>query len=126
MNGEIHLDSELDQGTKAVFSIPFNKPHFTDTGTSLVHTGSVPERLQSELSMSGSPSDIPSTSATPPMSPMPSSGFVAGHRKQVSGLSNLGSTMASSQETLPDVDRSKVHVLVVEDKFVGPGTCFTT
>ena len=118
MNGEIRLDSELGQGTKAIFSIPFNKPNFQDTGSSLIHANSVPDRLQSELSMSGSPSEIPSASGTPPMSPIPTSGLVSGHKKGLSGLSNIASTVASSQETLPDLDRSKVHVLVVEDKYV--------
>ncbi len=121
MRGEISLDSELGRGTKAVFSIPFNKPQFT-TGSSspLIDLGAIPARLQSEMSVSGCGSDVRHGSNTPPQSPsVEGLSVTADQRKGRSGSYPLSSPPllgaepdSSSQET----DRQKVHVLVVEDK----------
>lgn len=111
MHGQIGLESELGRGTKATFSLPLNKPQFTGAQSPLVSLGSLPDRLQSELSVSGC--DIRSRSATPPMSPR---GNIrrSSHRKGLSGSSiNAASPLASETEL---VDRSLVHILVVEDK----------
>ena len=71
MRGEIKLESELGRGTRATFWIPFNKPQFTagTTSSPLVDLGAIPDRLQSEMSVSGCASDQHSGSNTPPLSP---------------------------------------------------------
>ena len=69
MRGEIRLESELGRGTKATFWIPFNKPQFTARNSPLIDLGAIPDRLQSEMSVSGCASDQHSGSNTPPMSP---------------------------------------------------------
>lgn len=114
MHGRITLESELGRGTKATFWIPFNKPQFTGRTSPLVDLGGIPERLQSEMSMSGCPSDIRSVSGTPPMSPLDQAGLSPDHvpRRQNSTLSN---TPVSASDT-SELDRKSIHVLVVEDK----------
>ena len=120
MRGEITLESELGRGTKANFWIPFNKPHFTGGGSPLVDLGSIPVRLQSEMSVSGCPSDARSGGGTPPMSPLTDgAGLVVGHhRKGHSASSSVPTPLSSAEELVPDIDRQNIHVLVVEDKSV--------
>lgn len=118
MHGEIKLESELGRGTKATFWIPFNKPQFTGSNSPLIDLGAIPERLQSEMSVSGCASDQHSGSITPPMSPaIDGLSAAASQRKrrstpQVPPLSTAG---ADSEDDV-EIDRSKIHVLVVEDK----------
>ena len=116
MHGQITLESELGRGTKATFWIPFNRPQFTGRASPLIDIGSIPDRLQSEMSVSGCPSDKRSGGETPPMSPLiDSNGLVVGH--QPKGSSRHGSiTSRSGEEVLSEVDRKRAHVLVVEDK----------
>lgn len=118
MHGEIRLDSELDRGTKATFSIPFNKPLFTGGKSPLVGLEAIPDRLQSELSVSGCASNQHSGSGTPPMSPaLDGLGVSALSRKRRSGSqfpapSNSGADFEADVE----IDRANIHILVVEDK----------
>ena len=120
MHGEIKLTSELGRGTKATFWIPFNKPQFRNGGSPLVDLGSIPDRLQSEMSVSGCASDRLSGSGTPPMSPAADSlGLSIPHRKSRtgSGLGTSPSRENSDPEQSPlELDRKSIHVLVVEDK----------
>lgn len=123
MHGEINLESALDSGTKATFYIPFNKPQFTATASPLVDLGSLPDRLQSDLSVSGAASDQERGSATPPQSPQDYLGVVvppSTHRRDSSG--NKAPSKHPSMSNLTwslnpqDLDRQNVHVLIVEDK----------
>ena len=110
MHGRITLESELGHGTKATFWVPFNKPSFAG-GEGSVELDAIPGRLQSDLSVSGCASDMRST---PPMSPAPGASASFGrHKKDASGSSNLASAFTPS---VANLDRSKIHVLVVEDK----------
>ena len=86
MRGEIKLESELGRGTKATFWIPFNKPQFTARNSPLIDLGAIPDRLQSEMSVSGCASDQHSGSNTPPMSPaVDNIGISVINRKRRSG-----------------------------------------
>ena len=111
MHGKISLKSALGSGTKASFSIPFNKPQYTAGFSPLIEIGSIPERLRSEMSMSGHGSDQGRSSATPPQSPSELSAF---------GKTGQPFLEASSDRnfTISKADRESFHVLVVEDKYV--------
>jgi signal transduction histidine kinase len=111
MHGRITLDSSLGNGTIATFWIPFNKPRFHDGAKALIDIGSLPDRLQSEVSVSCCSSDydlIPGV----PMTQNP--GRRLCHKsRSISTVSRAGSDV-----DLPMSERNKVEVLVVEDKYV--------
>ncbi len=120
MHGEITLDSALGTGTKATFSIPFNKPQFRSGTSPLIDIGSIPERLQSEMSVSGCTSDDWG-SPTPPQSPLDAAGFALSHRRHRDGSQKARtppSGSPSDQDMFTEADRKNIHVLVVEDKYV--------
>ena len=123
MHGEITLDSGLGTGTKATFTIPFNKPLFRSGTSPLIDIGSIPERLQSELSVSGCASDDRGSS-TPPQSPLDMAGAALNNRPHRAGSQRVRtppSGIPADQETsLSDIDRRNIHVLVVEDKYFLP------
>lgn len=109
MNGQINLESSLGNGTKATFSIPFNKPLFRNGSSSLIDLG-IPERLRSELSVSGCGSNE---------DPIPPQGthdtFAAGKPFHNNSLGIL--TAAENLDlSLSKSDRKKIQILVVEDK----------
>ncbi|KAL8714756.1 MAG: hypothetical protein Q9220_001269 [cf. Caloplaca sp. 1 TL-2023] len=119
MHGEISLDSALDSGTKATFTIPFNKSQFPGS-TPLVDIGALPGHLQSELSVSGCASDersIASGAQSPLEGPLAS---------QSNRLRSLGPHRAQSPphatepefEDVPKIDRKSVNILVVEDNAI--------
>lgn len=123
MHGEITLESALDHGTKATFCIPFNKPQFTGSASPLVDLGSIPERLRSEMSVSGVVSEYERGSRTPPQSPPDSLAvalpFYPQRRDSSSNRprSKHPSTTDLHREfSVQDFDRQKTHVLIVEDK----------
>lgn len=118
MRGEIKLESELGRGTKATFWIPFNKPQFTGRNSPLIGLGAIPDRLQSEMSVSGCPSDQHSGSVTPPLSPSVDGLGVPGmQKKRRSGPQFASPSLArGGLEDDAEIDRAKTHVLVVEDK----------
>jgi CheY-like chemotaxis protein len=114
MQGKIKLESRQDSGTVATFSIPFNKPQFIGASTPLVDLGAVPERLQSELSLScdnssqagnlatgtSSPYNSPKHKPTPSTSP-----------ENVTGAPPLkAATMGAAS--------SSGHILIVEDNSI--------
>ncbi len=119
MHGEITLESGLGTGTKATFSIPFNKPQFRSGTSPLVDIGSIPERLQSELSVSGCASDDRGNT-TPPQSPFDVAGAALSRRPHRTGSQNVrtppSGTPADQETALTEADRKNIHVLVVEDK----------
>jgi hypothetical protein len=115
MRGQITLDSTLGVGTRATFSIPFHKPQFRGGASPLVNLESIPPRLQSELSLSSCPSDQGSVTPPPPNSSGISKDFEHDRNK---GLKSHDSVPASSgPEGLSEMERARIHVLVVEDKY---------
>lgn len=113
MNGQIALESSLGNGTKATFSIPFNKPQFRNGSSPLIDLG-IPERLQSELSVSVCGSSEDHTQLHINHDAVAAGKHVHNHdlRKSVQLLTeNLDMSLSKS-------DRKKIHVLVVEDKYV--------
>lgn len=109
MKGQMWLDSMLGQGTTATFWIPFNKAPSQEDGSPLVDLVSIPDRLQSDLSVScGS-----STGHTPPTTPKLSNGHNVG-RAPSFPLINAG--IPDHMMNLPETERQNIHILVVEDK----------
>ena len=117
MHGEITLDSALDSGTTATFCIPFNKPQYTGSSSPMVDLGAIPERLRSEMSVSGCPSDHDRSSGTPPQSPQ--EGLLPLRTRRSNSLDKRKQAPNQSMNydsTFHELDRKKTHVLVVEDK----------
>lgn len=119
MHGEISLESALDSGTKATFSIPFNKPQFPSSAP-LVDIGALPNHLQSEMSISGCASDDRSVHSVP-QSPQDTPGPYHNPRKGRSGSHGIPTpprNVDSDSEEFSMIDRKNTHILVVEDKCV--------
>ena len=117
MHGTIALESKLDQGTVATFTIPFKRPEYTAGGTAaFTDLTSLPERLQSEMSLSCRNSSTASTNGGPvPKSPSPSSlalgKTLPGVREALLGPAQLPNASVG----LTDAERGSLNVLVVED-----------
>ena len=103
MHGRMTLDSKVGSGTTASFWVPFSKPQ-GPAEEDLAHAGAIPDRLQSELSMSCNSSEYDQILGNPPTS---DPGQV---RRSRSGRS------PPIEQELPQSERAKIHVLVVEDK----------
>lgn len=119
MHGEISLESALDSGTKATFSIPFNKSQFPSSAP-LVDIGALPNHLQSEMSVSGCASDdrsIHSAPQSPLDTPGPHHTSRTGHSGS-RGVPTPPRAVDSDPEELTMIDRKHTHILVVEDKYV--------
>lgn len=100
MHGDIALESTLGHGTRATFSIPFSKAPFYSEDSPALDMGPLPDRLQSELSVS----DYASPSG--PASPGRGSRRPSSHSR---------ATVLHDSPDLSDEERQKIHVLVVED-----------
>ena len=110
MHGRITLESTVGVGTCATFWIPFNKPS-GPAETGLANAGAIPDRLQSELSMSCNSSEYDQIVGTPP--PFDGThGNTSGSRRTRFGISST----SSPEQEMPASERAKIHVLVVEDK----------
>ncbi|KAI4190892.1 MAG: hypothetical protein L6R41_000493 [Letrouitia leprolyta] len=119
MHGEISLESALDSGTKATFSIPFNKPQFPSSAP-LVDIGALPNHLQSEMSISGCASDDRSVHSVP-QSPQDTPGPYHNPRKGRSGSHGIPTpprNVDSDSEEFSMIDRKNTHILVVEDNMI--------
>ncbi|PHH83964.1 hypothetical protein CDD83_2711 [Cordyceps sp. RAO-2017] len=105
MRGRIRLESTVGSGTTATFWIPFNKPHGPrDSG--LVQTGAIPDRLQSELSLSCNSSEyeqVAGNSTGSDGAPLSSS------------LPLRRQSIRTPPQELPRSERARMHILVVED-----------
>lgn len=117
MHGNITLDSVLGSGTKATFSIPFNKPEFNSGPSAFINLDSIPDRLQSEMSVSACGSDLERSNGSPPGSP------IKPYRNRSRNDSGSVSPrpLASKPDLQPQIlddDRINRHILVVEDKSV--------
>lgn len=111
MQGRMTLNSVMGRGTTASFWIPFPKPHGRSR-TSLVDVDVLPERLQSELSVSRNSSDFEQVIGTPPGTDAGPISDSAEPRR----LSKSASTPPTPEEELSAEQRAKIHVLIVEDK----------
>lgn len=107
MKGQIWLDSKLGQGTTATFWIPFARASYSDDGSPLIDLASIPDRLQSDVSVSiGSSEDH-----IPPLTPRDS---LNGHSRVQSFP--IGGKVPDHLTNIPESERKNTHVLVVEDK----------
>lgn len=107
MHGQITLESTLGNGTTATFSIPFNKPQFHN-GEALIDIGALPDRLQSEMSVSCHSSDYEVGVGTQSMqSPM----YMRGKNRTTSMTPPVMAELKLSAE-----DRAQTRILLVEDK----------
>lgn len=115
MRGSISLESKLGVGTKATFWIPFNKAPYQSSDSPLVDLGSIPDRLQSDLSVSRTGSDN-STPNTPNISRGPH--HVAS--KSVSSIPGFAPWPegAPIEQDLNEEERRNTNVLVVEDNAI--------
>lgn len=108
MNGRITLESNVGSGTKATFWIPFMKPTEARAPT-LVEPGAIPDRLQSELSLSCNSSEHEQVTAS-----QGSDGITSGSGTKLRWPASTRTPPPAEQE-LPLSERSKLHILVVED-----------
>ncbi|KAI8626713.1 hypothetical protein F5Y19DRAFT_478198 [Xylariaceae sp. FL1651] len=116
MKGRIKLQSSVGAGTTATFWIPFVKPQSPER-SSLVEIGPLPDRLQSEMSVSCNSSDQEHHSGTSGGDFTSSSlDKTRPPRRQIA--MNLPSPLAWDYEDLSMAERAKVHVLVVEDNAI--------
>jgi CheY-like chemotaxis protein len=112
MRGSISLESRPDRGTIASFSIPFNKPQFTGTSTPLVDLEAIPDRLQSELSLS---CDNSSNFATNTSSPFHS----PKHKPTASTNADKDPIALPSKPSMAiGAASSPYHILIVEDNAI--------
>ncbi|KAM4058100.1 histidine kinase-, DNA gyrase b-, and HSP90-like ATPase domain-containing protein [Hirsutella rhossiliensis] len=108
MRGRISLESTVGTGTTATFWIPFNKPH-GPRDTSLVQSGAIPDRLQSELSLSCNSSEYEHVAGTSTGSDgIPLSSSFPLRRPSTRTPPNV-------DHELPRSERATMHILVVED-----------
>ncbi|KAF2088254.1 putative histidine kinase group protein-like protein, partial [Saccharata proteae CBS 121410] len=122
MHGEIQLESKLGSGTKASFWIPFNKAQYQEEGSPLVDLASIPDRLQSDISVSCGSSE----NYDPPPTPGNSGGKARRAAKHGRGQSapntlsgiSLNHALPEDLMSLSDEERKDIHVLVVEDNQV--------
>lgn len=105
MRGRITLESSVGSGTTATFWIPFHKPQGA-RDHSVVRTGVIPDRLQSEMSISCNSSEFDQATGTSPGSD--NTGLSALRRRHSVRLPNI-------EQDLPRAERARMHVLVVED-----------
>ncbi|RDW87685.1 hypothetical protein BP5796_03379 [Coleophoma crateriformis] len=111
MNGRITLESSLGSGTTATFWIPFNKSQYHDGSAPLVDLGSLPDRLQSEMSVSCSSSEY--DRMTPPGQP-----HMDRRRGHKHSPQNNTITSTPPESDIPREDRAKIRVLLVEDNAI--------
>ncbi|GAB0143973.1 hypothetical protein EsHS_00004470 [Epichloe bromicola] len=108
MHGQITLESVVGNGTKATFWIPFNKPHGPQKSNP-VQSGAIPDRLQSDLSISCNSSEYDQVGGTS----TGSEGAVLSSslpRRRPSVR-----TPPTSDRDMSRIERSKMHILLVED-----------
>lgn len=118
MHGSIELESRLGSGTRARFWLPMKKVPEQNDGSPLVDLSTIPDRLQSEVSVTyGSSADM---EVTPPGTPPARSGMVtrAASMSRPDGTLPALSSIPETYINMPIEERGKIHVLVVEDNHV--------
>lgn len=113
MGGSIGLSSSLGAGTTAHFIIPFHRPQYQNGSTFPPDISSLPDRLQSDLSVSCQSSDYGVSS--PAESPTDVSAKQV--KRSLSHSRRLLKRPTPPIATMGDTaeERKKTHVLVVED-----------
>jgi PAS domain S-box-containing protein len=125
MKGQISLESKLDNGTTAIFSIPFKRPEFSTGGSptpaSLTGTGTLPDRIHSDISLS---CETSSAGGSRHHGSSPNS-IHANARGSIGNSATLpitsGAVAIAANPALkspPTIQRKRFHVLVVEDNIV--------
>lgn len=116
MRGNISLESRLGHGTKATFWIPFHKAPYQTAESPVVDIGSIPDRLQSDMSISRPSSDDSGPTTPTIMNPTHS----RGHSRGASNGTNTSFWYAedSNHEQGAEIDRNNTYILVVEDNAV--------
>ncbi|TWU73933.1 hypothetical protein ED733_004379 [Metarhizium rileyi] len=109
MHGRISLESTVGSGTKAVFWIPFNKPHGPRRSRP-IQSGVIPDRLQSDLSLSCNSSEYDQTGGASTGSEGAGNSALIMPRRRRSIRSP-----PSVDQDMPRAERAKTHILVVED-----------
>ncbi|KAI9171808.1 autoinducer 2 sensor kinase/phosphatase luxQ [Paramyrothecium foliicola] len=105
MHGRITLESNAGSGTTVTFWITFNKPNGSQE-PSLVQAGAIPDRLQSELSLSCNSSEHEPVATSPATSDaLPGGTFRPRPLRSI----------PDGELELSKSERAKLHVLVVED-----------
>jgi hypothetical protein len=117
MGGDIGLVSSAGEGTMAHFTIPFKKPQ---RGEYSLYTESLPERLQSDMSVScQSSSNADAETRTPPESFCGT--CTPEHESNSPLLQSLSQSLRVDRSVLAIPEgRQKCHVLVVEDSKLHP------
>lgn len=109
MRGAISLQSRLGIGTKASFWVPFKKGQYVNSNSPLINLGTIPDRLQSELSLSrhGSENSLPTTPTLPKIV----------SRSSGSGIPEFAPWPEAqvAEPQLSAEERSVTNVLVVEE-----------
>ncbi|KAG5992270.1 hypothetical protein E4U52_002926 [Claviceps spartinae] len=110
MHGEITLESVVGTGTKATFWIQFNKPQGPQKSTKPVQSGAIPDRLQSDLSLSCNSSEYDHVGETSTGSEGAVALSSSMPRRRISARRPF-----TNDEDMVKSERSKLHILVVED-----------
>lgn len=113
MHGRMTLDSVVNQGTTATFWVPFNKPHDAQP-SNLVKIEALPDRLQSEMSVSCNSSELDGYRTPPVEGPMTGSS----KEKMTRTPTKLRGSIVADEIDLSKEERAKIHVLVVEDNAI--------
>ena len=112
MRGDIELQSTLGQGTTATFWIPFNRASYQYDGSPLIDLASIPDRLQSDVSVSCHSSEnhliLPHGLKT----------YRNGELSNQGGSTIINQKIPSHLMNLSEDERKKIHVLVVEDNHI--------
>ncbi|KAK6201753.1 hypothetical protein LQW54_009412 [Pestalotiopsis sp. IQ-011] len=114
MHGRITLESSPGNGTTAMFWIPFSKGRNSPI-SSLAEVGALPDRLQSEMSVSCNSSEYEHIINTPPAEALRNTNKRSPKRGRPTSLT---SAPLFTEEELPMAERAKIFVLVVEDNAI--------
>ncbi|RYP44436.1 hypothetical protein DL768_009108 [Monosporascus sp. mg162] len=121
MHGRIELKSSVGHGTTATFWIPFHKPQSPQSAI-LSESGSLPDRLKAEMSVSCNSSEPENMDGMPPaeISNAAIDRSRSGRLDRSLNVSplNLSPQPTFDAEDLPISERSKLHILVVEDNAI--------
>ena len=120
MHGEIELESELGRGTSTTFWICFHKPHLTAAVQPPIKLRPTPSRLEPEPSTTERHFRHQKTGdARPKISSVAPNPLLANPALDASQLFTAIKPPSHTEEeplSVHDIDRKKIHILVVEDK----------
>lgn len=124
MGGSIGLASSLGAGTTAHFIIPFHRPQYQNGSAYPPDVSTLPDRLQSDLSVSCQSSDY--GVSTPPESPVDPA--IKQRARSASNSQKLLKRITPPLGPSPEnaEERRRTHVLVVEDSTYPPPSHLAT